>query len=83
MGQSRYALLFLTFFIANLCWAGQGVNSETGRLDLCLTIEETDASPSNTSCGTVSVTNGALTDDGDGTYTLDVTAVSAATSRHI
>ena len=70
MGQSRYAFLLLVLLAPALAWAGTGVNPETGRLDLCLTLEETDGSPSNQGCGTVSVTNATLTDDGDGTYTL-------------
>ncbi len=75
MGQSRLTLLLIGLLLCpSSGWAGQGVNPETGRLDLCLTLEETDGSPSNAGCGIVSVTNGALTDDGDGTFTLDVTA---------
>ena len=74
MGQSRFVGLFLILLVCSNAWAGQNVNPETGRLDLCLTFEETDGSPSNTTCGNVSVANGTLTDDGDGTYTFGVTA---------
>jgi len=50
--------------------AGQKFNPFTGKLDYCVTIEEEDGSPSNTSCQGVEVPNGSLVDDGDGRFSL-------------
>lgn len=72
MGQPRLAVIFLTCLFLPNAWAGQGVNPETTRLDLCLTVEEEDGSPSSAACGNLEVPNGTLTDDGDGNFSLTV-----------
>lgn len=52
-------------------WAtGQTYNPFTQNLDLCLKISETDGSPSNYICGDLKVSDGTLTDNGDGTFTI-------------
>ena len=61
-------LLLLTTYL----WAGQAFNPFTNKPDLCATIEEEDGSPANTSCGKIKVSNGQLTNNGDGTYSLSV-----------
>lgn len=73
--KKRILLLLLTPFL----FAGTTYNPHTGKFDQCTTIEETDGSPSNIICGKVSVSNGSLTDDGDGTYTLDVGGLGGPT----
>ncbi|MDP3703391.1 MAG: hypothetical protein Q8R78_03295 [Candidatus Omnitrophota bacterium] len=50
--------------------AGHTVNPFTGKLDRCITVEETDGSPSNKTCGTILTTDGTLTDNANGTYTF-------------
>ncbi len=63
------ALLFLTPRV----WAGQAVN-QYGLIDLCATIKEEDGSPSATGCQALKITNGSLTDNGDGTFSLSLAA---------
>lgn len=63
-------LLFLCYLLSPSAFAGSAYNPDTGKRDLCVTVEETDGSPSNQGCGLISVSNGTLTDDGDGTFTL-------------
>src|SRR3990167_11222861 len=76
MGKRTFScspFLFLSLWILltpSLSYGGTGVNPETGRLDLCLTVEEEDGSPSSQGCGNLEVTNGTLTDDGDGNFSL-------------
>lgn len=53
--------------------AGQTVNPETGRLDLCVTVEEEDQAPSNQGCLPVRVNNGSLTNN-TSYYSLDINA---------
>ncbi len=63
-------LLVALFIFPALAQAGQRYNSQTGKTDYCITVEESDGSPSNVACSKVLVTNGTLTDNGDGTFTL-------------
>lgn len=66
------SLIFFSLFltICNFAHSGQIFNPHTSKLDLCSDIEEIDGSPSNKGCKKLKVTNGALTDNGDGTFTL-------------
>ena len=45
-------------------------NPISGKMDGCLWIEEIDTFPANAICGKLKVSNDALADNGDGTYTL-------------
>src|SRR3990167_1612728 len=60
----------ILFVNAHLVMAGQKQNSDTGKKDFCSTIQETDTSPAATACQLINVSNGSLTDNGDGTFTL-------------
>ena len=50
--------------------AGQKLNPHTGKPDYCATITEEDGSPTATACQGIEVSNGTLTDDGDGNFSL-------------
>jgi len=41
-----------------------------GQIDNCILIEEEDGSPANWACLPLKVSNGSLTDNGDGTFSL-------------
>ena len=66
----RIYLTLLILFINATAHAGQTYNPFTGKFDKCITMEEIDGSPSSPVCGKMKVSNGALTDNGDGTFTL-------------
>jgi len=63
-------ILFFLLFLNAQAFAGQTFNPFTGKFDKCITMEEIDGDPSSPVCGKIKVTNGALADNGDGTYTL-------------
>jgi hypothetical protein len=66
-------LLFLSILLLSVSAnAGTTYNPFTGKFDKCVTIEEEDGTPSNLTCGTIKVTNTKLTDNGDGTFSLDL-----------
>ena len=46
------------------------MNPHTRKLDYCSTMQTIDSTVVNKKCKTIKVTNGALADNGDGTYTL-------------
>lgn len=77
--KRTFFLLFL--LIATSVWAGQKFNAQSGKTDFCVSIEEEDGSPKNTSCQKVKVSNGNLTDNGDGTFSLaDQTSAGGGSS---
>src|SRR3990167_676223 len=67
-------ILFLIFLwllpTSPLAFAGQRHNQNTGHSDFCVTVTEEDGSPSMMGCQTLEVTNGTLTDDADGFFSL-------------
>lgn len=64
--------LVILFLCLPFILGGATVNPTTSKLDFCTTIEEEDGSPSNASCLTLKVSNTKLTDNGDGTFSLDI-----------
>src|SRR3990167_9413163 len=60
----------LCCILSSVVYAGQRHNQNTGRPDFCVTVTEEDGSPSMTGCQTLEVTNGTLTDDADGFFSL-------------
>jgi len=60
----------LCCILSSVAFAGQRHNQNTGRPDFCVTVTEEDGSPSMTGCQTLEVTNGTLTDDADGFFSL-------------
>lgn len=57
-------------FLPRGVWAGQTLNSDTGKKDLCSTVVEEDGSPSMTACQQLEVPNGSLANDGDGAFSF-------------
>jgi hypothetical protein len=86
-----FFLFLLTFVNQSFAQQGTFFNPMSGDLDGCVWIEEIDGSPANRTCGKTKVSNGALTDNGDGTYTLttgvggggDVSGPSVSTDNAI
>jgi hypothetical protein len=83
----RWIILLLLF--SSTAFAGDTINPMTGDLDACITVEEEDGSPSNYTCDTLKLSNGSMTDNGDGTFSIstgggggsgDVTAVGDCAS---
>lgn len=68
--------LLLFLLLSSNVYAGYSINPYTGKLDRCMTIKEADGSPSNVACGDLKVSNGSLTDNGDGTYSLSTSGGS-------
>lgn len=68
--RSWLLLLGLCFVLALSVSAGQKQNFMTGKVDFCSTIQEEDGSPSLGACQTLKMTNGTLTDNGDGTFSF-------------
>lgn len=54
-----------------LAEAGQRQNPFTGKPDYCSSLTEADGSPAITGCQSITVTNGSLTDNGDGTFVFN------------
>ena len=78
MGISTLFLAFNIFFMAltSNVFAGQAFNPLTGTLDKCVTIKDASGTPADTTCGEVQVTPGALTNNGNGTYSLNIPTTS-------
>ena len=70
--MKKFILFLMFMFITSVSSAQQGsfFNPMTGQFDGCLNVAEIDGSPSNMICGKLKVSNGALTNNGDGTFTL-------------
>lgn len=66
-------LLFVSSLV-NPCHAQTGATAPIFGIDQCLWIETEDGTVVNNYCGKIIVPNGSLTDNGDGTFTLAVTA---------
>jgi len=66
---SKTILFFFVF--SGLAVAGQTYNPLTNQPDYCLTVTEEDGTPANRQCLDLKVSNGTLTDNGDGTYSLN------------
>ena len=71
-------LVFLTLLVSPSVYGGQKQNFMTGKVDFCSTIQEEDGSPSMVACQQLKVTNGDLTDNGDGTFSLATASAAAA-----
>ena len=63
------SILFLLLFVTSADSANV-FNPLNGDFDMCITVKEDDGSPSNEYCQDIKVTDGSLTDNGDGTFTL-------------
>ena len=73
----RKLLVFL-FVMPTLCFAGSTQRMERLK-DQCITVEEEDGSPANTTCKPVRVTNGKLTDNGS-YYSLSISSSGLAST---
>ncbi|NJO00342.1 MAG: hypothetical protein HC880_00500 [Bacteroidia bacterium] len=70
-------LLIALFIVSSLqgpSYAQTGATAPIFGLDQCLWIETEDGTVVNNYCGKIIVPNGSLTDNGDGTFTLAVSA---------
>ena len=74
MGSIRFLLIGLLWLTSPGVWAGQTINPATGKLDSCVTLEDNDTV--NRTCGTTTVSNATMTDDGDNTFTLDTSGTA-------
>lgn len=66
-------VLVIVFFLS-LCvyaYAQQGTTAPLFGLDQCLLIEDESGTVVNIICGPITVPDGTLTDDGDGSFTLN------------
>lgn len=68
----KYIFIFLLTLWVTPVFASYNINPYTGKFDRCLTVKEEDGSPANNICGDIKVTNGALTDNADGTFSLSL-----------
>jgi|GEM_PF-4677192 len=70
------ALNILLAVFTTTAFAGQAFNAFTGKIDKCVTIKDASGSPADTTCGDVQVTAGALSSNGNGTYSLNIPTTS-------
>lgn len=67
-------LIFFISFTPGVAYAQTGSTAPFFGLDQCLWFEEEDGSPTNLICGKMKVSNGSLTDNGDGSFSLSTGA---------
>lgn len=73
----------ICLFLAGYAYAGDTVNPHTGNMQKVLDVAEEDGTPTCYAPETLKVTNGSLTDNGDGTCSLSVLTPAAADLTHL
>ena len=83
--STKSSISLLVYLISLVCvnsigWCGTTFNPFTGKLDKCVTVVEEDGDPTMVTCADLEVSNGTLTADADGNYSLTTGGGAAGNS---